>query len=124
MKSMPRPKQYIVLIQDDPYLIASRKAILERYGYVVEVVESVKAARQRAQQFVCDLVIVDAQKAHDTALQLCEEIKQNNPKLCVALMTGYHVYLHTDCPDEIIRQDEGPEGFIAKVNDLLSPTTV
>jgi hypothetical protein len=38
-------------------------------------------------------------------------------------MTGYHVYLHTDCPDEIIRQDEGPEGFIAKVNDLLSPTT-
>ena len=124
MKPMPRPKQHIILIQDDPYLIASRKAILERYGYSVDIVESVKAARQRAQQFVCDLVIVDAQKAHDTALQLCEEIKQNNPKVSVALMTGYHVYLHTDCPDEIIRQDERPEGFIAKVNDLLSPTTV
>jgi DNA-binding NtrC family response regulator len=124
MNPMPRPKQHIVLIQDDPYLVASRKAILERYGYSVEIVESVKAARRRIQQFVCDLVIVDANKAHDTALELCEEIKQSNPNLCVALMTGYHVYLHTDCPDEIIRQDEGPEGFIAKVNDLLSPTTV
>lgn len=117
-------QQHIILIQDDPYLISSRKAILEKFGYSVEIVESVKAARQRAHDFVCDLVIVDAHKAHDTALELCDEIKQNNPNLNVALMTGYHVYLRTDCPDEIIRQDEGPEGFIRKVNDLLSPTTV
>jgi DNA-binding NtrC family response regulator len=121
---MPRPQQHIILIQDDHYLVASRKAILEKSGYSVNVVESVKEARKRCREFVCDLVIVDAQKAHDTALELCDEIKQNNPNLNVALMTGYHVYLHTDCPDEIIRQDKGPEGFIAKVNDLLSPTAV
>jgi DNA-binding NtrC family response regulator len=121
---MSKHQQHIILIQDDHYLIASRKAILEKSGYSVEVVEIVAEARKSARQFVCDLVIVDAHKAHDTALELCDEIKQNNPNLNVALMTGYHVYLHTDCPDEIIRQDEGPEGFIRKVNDLLSPTTV
>lgn len=121
---MSRAKQHIILIQDDPYLVSSRKAILERYGYSVEVVESVKEARLRAHLFVCDLVIVDANKAHDTALELCDEIKQNNPGLNVALMTGYHVYLRSECPDEIIRQDEGPEGFIAKVTNLLSPTAV
>lgn len=121
---MPGTKQHIILIQNDPYLIESRKAILEKFGYSVEVVESVAEARRQAHMFVCDLVIVDAQKEHDTALELCDEIKQNNPDLNVALMTGYHVYLRSDCPDEIIRQDEGPEGFIAKVTNLLSPTAV
>jgi DNA-binding NtrC family response regulator len=117
-------KRHIILIQDDPYLVEGRKAILQKYGYSVEVVESVREARTQARKFVCDLVIVDANKAHDTALELCDEIKVNNPHLCVALMTGYHVYLRSDCPDEVIRQDEGPEGFIKKVNDLLSPTAV
>lgn len=121
---MPGPKQHIILIQSDPYLVESRKAILEKFGYSVEVVENVRTARQRAHDFVCDLVIVDANKEHDTALELCDEIKQNNPNLIVALMTGYNVYLRSDCPDEVIRQDEGPEGFIAKVTNLLSPTAV
>lgn len=114
--------QHIVLIQNDPYLIASRKAILEMHGYSVEVVQSVTEARSRCRAFKCDLVIVDADKAHTTAMELCEEIKQNNPSLNVVLMTGYHVYLHTDCPDEIVRQEEGPEGFITKIENLLSPS--
>ena len=114
-------QKHIVLIQNDPYLIASRKAILEGHGYSVEVVQSVVEARSRCKTFQCDLVIVDADKAHTTAMELCEEIKQNNPSLCVVLMTGYHVYLHTDCPDEIVRQEEGPEGFIAKIENLLPP---
>jgi two-component system response regulator GlrR len=114
-------QQHIILIQDDPYLIASRKAVLESRGYLVDVVHSVSEARKRCKSFRCDLVIVDADKAHNTAMELCEEIKQNNPSLNVVLMTGYHVYLHTTCPDEIVRQEEGPEGFVAKVENLLSP---
>ena len=120
-KAVPSRRQHIVLIQNDPYLIASRKGILEACGYLVEVVEGVAEARQRCRAFQCDLVIVDADKAHNMAMELCEEIKQNNPSLNVVLMTGYHVYLHTTCPDEIIRQEEGPEGFVAKVENLLSP---
>jgi DNA-binding NtrC family response regulator len=119
--AVPSRQQHIILIQNDPYLIASRKAILEARGYLVEVVQSVIEARQRCTAFQCDLVIVDADKAHNTAIELCEEIKQNNPSLNVVVMTGYHVYLHTTCPDEIVRQEEGPEGFVAKVEGLLSP---
>lgn len=116
-------QQHIVLIQDDPYLVETRKAILEAHGYSVEVVQSVKEARARCRELICDLVIVDAEKAHNTALELCEEIKQNNPALNVVLMTGYHVFLDTDCPDDIVRQEEGPQGFIRKVDNLLSPST-
>ena len=120
-KTSPSRRQHIILIQNDPYLIASRKAVLESRGYLVEVVAGVDEARARCKSFQCDLVIVDADKAHNTAVELCEEIKQNNPSLNVVLMTGYHVYLHTTCPDEIVRQEEGPEGFVAKVENLLSP---
>lgn len=67
-------------------------------------------------------MIVDAIKAHNPAMELCEEIKQYNPSVNVVLMTGYHVYPRTECPDEIVAQEEGPEGFISKIENLLSPS--
>ncbi len=112
--------QKIILIQDDPYLVASRKLILENYGYQVDIVYSVKDARRLSREFDCDLVIVDAEQNHDAAMELCEEIKQNNSRLQVAVMTGYHVYLHSDCPDAVIGQEEGPAGFVRKIKSLLS----
>ncbi len=123
MESMPPRQQHIVLIQNDPYLTESRTLILTKFGYSVEVVQSVLEARARCRDFRCDLVIVDADKAHNTALELCDEIKQNNPSLFVVLMTGYYVYLDTDCPDEIVGKDEGPQGFITKIQNLLAPST-
>jgi DNA-binding NtrC family response regulator len=119
---MPSSNKQIVLIQSDPFLAETRRRILEGRGYVVQIVDSVKQARNVAIKFDCDLVIVDADKSHDTALELCEEIKKNNPGLNVALMVRYHVYLKSECPDEVIRQEEGPEGFMRKVDDLLSPS--
>lgn len=119
---MPPSSKQIVLIQSDPFLAETRRRILETRGYAVEVVDSVRQARNVAHKYDCDLVIVDADKSHDTALELCEEIKKNNPGLNVALMVRYHVYLRSDCPDEVIRQEEGPEGFMRKVDELLSPT--
>jgi putative two-component system response regulator len=119
---MERRKQHIVLIQDDPYLIETRTAILTGRGYSVEVVRSVREARALCREFKCDLVIVDANKAHNPAMELCEEIKQTNPSINVVLMTGYHVYLHTECPDDIVGQEEGPEGFVSKIEKLLSPS--
>jgi DNA-binding response OmpR family regulator len=117
---MAVPQPHIVLIQDNAYLVASRVAILKSRGYTVEVVQSVSEARTRCREFKCDLVIVDAGKAHNTALELCEEIKLNNPSVSVVMMAGFHVYLDTECPDEIVTREEGPEGFIAKVQNLLS----
>ena len=112
--------QTIILIQDDPYLVESRKLLLEGQGYRVDVVHTVKEARRLCREFDCDLVIVDSEQDHNAAMELCEEIKQNNPKLAVAVMTGYHVFLSSDCPDEVIRQEEGPAGFVAKVRSLMA----
>ncbi len=117
---MSSPQPHIVLIQNDPYLFETRSALLMSRGYSVEVVHNVKEARAKCREFTCDLVIVDAHQAHDPAMELCEEIKLHNPSLNVVLITGYHVYLHTDCPDDIVGQEEGPGGFISKIENLLS----
>jgi two-component system response regulator GlrR len=121
---MSSRQQHIVLIQDDPYLVETRSALLKSRGYSVEAVHSLKEARAKCREFKCDLVIVDARQAHNPAMELCEEIKQLNPSVNVVLMTGYHVYLHTECPDDIIGQEEGPEGFVTKIENLLSPSSV
>ena len=120
---MSEPQQHIVLIQDGPYLVETRSALLKSRGYSVQFVHSVKEARVRCREFKCDLVIVDARQAHNPAMELCEEIKQHNPSVNVVLMTGYHVHLHTECPDDIVAQEDGPEGFISKIKNLLSPST-
>jgi DNA-binding response OmpR family regulator len=92
-------------------------------GFSVEVLHSVKEAPARCREFKCDLVVVDAREAHNPAMELCEDIKQQNPAVNVMLMTGYHVFLLTECPDEIVGQEEGPEGFVTKIENLLSPST-
>lgn len=116
MKTNP----HIILIQDDPYLVETRKALLQKQGYSVDVVQSVREARRECAKFQCDLVIVDADKDHDTALELCEEIKMNNPRLKVALMTGYFVHLTSECPDAVVSREDGPAGFMSKVKTLLA----
>lgn len=118
--SVMNDMQKIILIQDDPYLVESRKLLLQTNGFQVGVVYTVSQARKMARELDCDLVIVDSEQDHNSAMELCEEIKQHNPKLAVAVMTGYHVYLHSDCPDEVIRQEEGPAGFVAKVRSLMA----
>jgi DNA-binding NtrC family response regulator len=114
----------IVLIQEDPYLIATRKKLLESNGYRVHVVRGVNEARARCRELACDLVIVDSDKAHHTSIELCDEIKQNNPALRVAVMTGYHVFVRSECPDEIIKQEDGPAVFLDKIRSLLTPREI
>jgi ActR/RegA family two-component response regulator len=113
-------RQHIVLIQDDPYLVETRSALLKSRGYSVEAVHSVKEARTKCREFKCDFVIVDARRVHNSAMEVREEIKQHNPSVSVVLMTGYHVYFHTECPDDVIGQEEEPEGFVTKIENLLS----
>lgn len=45
-------KQRIILIQDDPYLVETRVAILERHGYTVEVVQ--EKGEKQCEELFCN----------------------------------------------------------------------
>ena len=110
----------IVLVQNDPYLADTRTAMLRKQGYVVKAVHTVDDARQVCHDFACDLVIVDSEENYKAALQLCEEIKTGNPEVNVAVITWHGSEIESDCPDEVIRRDRGPQEFVEKVRLALA----
>ena len=114
------PAKRIVLVQNDTYLIDTRKALLERHGYQVNDVHSVEEARAACRQLSCDLVIVDSEEDYRTATELCEEIKAENPTVNVAVMTWDATDLDSDCPDEVIRRRKGPQELLDKVRLALA----
>ena len=114
------PAKRIVLVQNDPYLISSRKAMLEQQGYVVNAVHTVEEARQLCCDLACDLVIVDSDEDYRAAVELCEEIKAENPDVNVAVITWDGPEIDSECPDEVIRRERGPQEFLNKVRLALA----
>ncbi len=110
----------IVLVQNDPYLVSTRTAILEKQGYTVKAVHTVESARDICRGLSCDLVIVDSEEDYRSATELCEEIKANNPEVNVAVITWNTTELGSECPDEVIRRERGPQEFLAKVRLALA----
>ena len=105
----------IVLVQNDQYLIDTRKSLLEQQGYSVQAVHSVESARAVCESLHCDLVIVDSEEDYNAALTLCEEIKADQPDTSVAVITWYESTLDSECPDEVIPRVRGPQEFLNKV---------
>ena len=113
------PAKRVVLIQNDAYLIETRKQILERQGYKVEAVHTVEEARAICGEIACDLVIVDSEEDHLAALSLCDEIKAENPDVSVAVMTWDATEFESDCPDAVIRRKKGPQELLDKVEAAI-----
>ncbi len=116
---MQTPKR-IVLVQNDQYLIDTRTALLEQQGYSVQAVHTVESARAACQSLHCDLVIVDSEEDYDAALELCEEIKAEQPDTNVAVITWNESDLDSECPDEVIARVKGPQVFLNKVRQALA----
>ena len=117
---MESTRNRIVLVQDDPYLIDTRKAILESNGYEVQAVHTVEEARVVCRNFVCDLVIVDSEQNQKLAEELCEEIRLANPSVSIAVIVWYGNAEKPECFDEVIRREKGPHEFLTKVKSALA----
>jgi DNA-binding NtrC family response regulator len=115
-----KERNRIVLVQNDQYLIDTRKALLEQQGYTVQAVHTVEGARAVCRSLHCDLVIVDSEEDYGAALQLCEEIKAEQPDINVAVITWNESELDSECPDEVIPRVRGPQVFLEKVRLALS----
>ena len=53
-------------------------------------------------------------------MQLCEEIKAEDPEVNVAVITWKASDVDPKCPDEVIRRERGPQEFIDKVRLALA----
>lgn len=82
-------KKRLLVVDDDVDLLLQMKLQLENAGYAVTTAESQKKAEEILKTDVPDLAILDLMMERmDAGFVLCYNIKKNNPKVPVIMVTG------------------------------------
>ena len=99
----------ILIIDDEPYILATLEEILKLEGYEVESAESGAAALERLRPDAYDLVIVDQRMPDMTGLDLLAKIQKMKPAPATILLTAY---ASLDSAIEALRQ--GASDYLLK----------
>lgn len=82
---MPR----ILCIDDNAHGLTARRLLLEGLGYKVTVAGSGREGLEAFRNQKADLIIVDYRMPQMNGAEVVKEIKRENPKLPVILLSGY-----------------------------------
>src|ERR1035437_5495487 len=111
----------ILCIDDEASGLKLRQLILERKGYSVSTAATVSEALALFKSRDFDLVATDHLLGPETGTAMAKEMKRLKPAVPIIVLSGT-----TDTPesfediDAFISKAEGPESFLAKVNQLLA----
>ena len=86
-KNMQKPT--ILLIDDNPLVLESKKSILKSEGYNIVTVENGKAAIKKLNEITIDLVITDLIMEDGDGIDVLKKAKELNPQTMVIILTGY-----------------------------------
>jgi DNA-binding response OmpR family regulator len=98
-----------------------RDQILRVSGYNVEstCVDSEAIEMFREHPFALVLVDVEGADGVEHAEKLCADVRTIHPGQLVAFVCNWRVAFLSDCPDEVLRTEFDPEGFVAGVKKLM-----
>jgi CheY-like chemotaxis protein len=98
-----------------------RDQILRVAGYDVESTETHEEALAKAKSNRYDLVLIDIDSQHHVrdAEELCSAVKTADPTQRVAFVCNWRVAILNECPDEIVRSEFDPVGFLSGVAAAL-----
>jgi DNA-binding NtrC family response regulator len=82
-------KLSILVLDDEPIVCKRLKPALEKSGYEVEIVDSGKAAIERIDQRVFDIVVTDIRMEGIDGLDVLRHARQHSPRTIVIMITGY-----------------------------------
>ena len=82
-------KEHILIVEDDIAFLKMLTTFLQRKGYDVTGVSTIKAAKDAIDASTFPLVITDLKLPDETGLALLEYVKQASPATRVIMMTGY-----------------------------------
>jgi two-component system response regulator GlrR len=84
-----RPGQKILLADDDPDSLEGLRALLEAWGYEVEIARDGRAALARMLEVRPSVVITDVIMPKMTGLELLEAIRRDQSTVPVIIMTAH-----------------------------------
>ena len=84
-----RPSQKILLADDDPDSLEGLRALLEAWGYEVEIARDGRAALERMPVVRPSAVITDVIMPRMTGLELLEAIRRDRSAVPVIVMTAH-----------------------------------
>jgi len=84
-----RPGQKILLADDDPDSLEGLRALLEAWGYEVEIARDGRAALERMPVVCPSAVITDVVMPRMTGLELLEAIRRDRSAVPVIVMTAH-----------------------------------
>ena len=110
---LPRGRERILVVDDEPALVKATKQMLERLGYQVEFrtngVDALEAIRHQSKEKPFDLVITDMTMPHLTGADLAKELFKLQPHLAILLCTGFSEKMDAEKAKSL-----GIQGFLMK----------
>jgi len=111
----------ILVIDDDPDIVAYLTSFLEDSGYVVDSARDANSAKQVIETFLPDVVLIDVLMPGRSGLDLLVNLR-NDPRwrdLAVVVITGHDKILQDECQSYLglHRGVRGPDGVLGKPVD-------
>jgi len=111
-------KRKILLVDDEPDGRKQRIGILKDRGFAVYPALAIEQASTRCRPGAYDLIIVHANNSNkNVALELCDQIRTNNPRQLVLLMLAPDV--HVPRRDYLV--SNATKELLESVESLLRP---
>jgi PAS domain S-box-containing protein len=110
---LPRGRERILFVDDEPALARATKQMLQRLGYEVDCraspIEALEAFRLHSKEKPFDLVITDMTMPHLSGADLARELIRLQPGLPVILCTGFSEKMNAERARSL-----GIKGFLLK----------
>jgi len=114
-------KHHILHVCTRDVLRTVRDQIMSVAGYDVDSCETHEEALAKATSNRYDLILIDIDSQHNVrhAEELCSAIKTADPKQRVVFVCNWRVAILNECPDDIVRSEFDPVGFLSGVAAAL-----
>lgn len=86
---MPLPKAKILVVDDEPGVLATVQAVLQREGYDVDAASDGAGAIQAIAHTQYDLVLTDLKMPDVDGLAVLAEVRKRSPQTVTVIMTGF-----------------------------------
>ena len=79
----------ILVVDDEPIVCKSCEKVLSSAGHTVEILQSSRAALERIQEEIFDVVILDIKMPGMDGMELLKRVKKADEEMVVIMITGH-----------------------------------